>query len=300
MQNQRSSAIRSAYVVICAFMLLLSGVAYARPLQGRFANGPGFSGEYTISDGRDEDGLPVHVVKIIVRAIGEKVPLQYEYAADDFPLVEVNPAGYILILVHSGGMEGQVDYNYVAPHAKQLVSIGIVRMQLHLGKVESIEVQPNKSLADAQVDDLIKDGLRFNSPDFFDSRNAYRAAAFLLLGRRDFLRVDDKANLKSLLNNKEISDDPVLLAKLEGLAKGDDDLGGVPSALTYRVIGVDRAYFLNSPSSMDVMKSYLIKGDRVSLVRRSADRRYWLVDYVSKVGRKTEKWLSCEAIDYCD
>jgi len=51
---------------------------------------------------------------------------------------------------------------------------------------------------------------------------------------------------------------------------------------------------------MDVMKSYLIKGDRVSLVRRSADRRYWLVDYVSKVGRKTEKWLSCEAIDYCD
>ena len=283
---------------LVVLLLFAVGRADAEPLRGTFANGSPFSGEYVVTTRRDEDGVLVHLVEIELNTMVDGGPLRYEHAEDDFPLIEVDPSGYILILVRSGGMEGRIGYSYVTVCEHSLVSIGVVQMQLHLGKVASIDVQPNQNLTDVQVNKLIRDGLKFNLSTLGNSRNAYRTAALLLLGRGNFLHGDELLNLTPLQNDKEISSDPVLLAKIEEIRRLNG--AGMPLASNYRIIGVDRAYFLDSLSSFDAEKSYLIRGDRVSLVKRSNDRRYWLVDYMSKTGRKTEKWLSCEAIDYCN
>ncbi len=300
MLRRKYSIVRAVSLMSIALALFLSDAAEAAPLQGRLANGTNFSGQYVVIDGRDDDGLLTHIVRIEGSVANESKQLKYEYAADDFPSVALSSLGYILVLVHSGGMEGRISYNYVTVLGHELVSIGVVQMQLHLGKVESIDVQSNQNLNDVQINKLVRDGFKFNLSMLGDSRNAYQAAALLLLARGKFIQGNETLNLIPLVSDKEISSDAFLLAKIEGIMRINGMAGEVPSGSNYRIVGVDRAYFFSSPSSLDVEKSYLIKGDRVSLVKRSNDRRYWLVDYISKTGRKTEKWLSCEAIDYCN
>jgi hypothetical protein len=243
--------------------------------------------------------MRVNPVNVRLAVDKEKSLLLYTYVAEDLPTIRANDMGFLSIITNSGGMEGSVTYNYVIPNHGALISIGIVQTTLHLGKIENIDVQPNKNLAKNEINDLVRKIVKFNPLALSEPSNAYSAAMLLFLGQGDFLTPEDDFTLSPLYRNNEISDDPVLLRTLKRVIGPDAQDGGNAPISIKKVVISDRAYFLNSSTSTDIGRSYLIKGDAVSLVKKSDNGRYWLADYVSSHGLRTEKWLRCEDIGYC-
>jgi hypothetical protein len=221
----------------------------------------------------------------------------YTYIVDDFPKIEASDIGLILIVVKSGGMEGTVTYNYIVPYKESLASLGVIQTSLHLGKVESISIQINKIMGNEMTNQWITNAIQFNPSSLENHQNAYENSSLLLLNSGKFSPTINNENLHLLINSKEISDDLVFQKALkEFISK--ETIPASPSTEKYVIS--DKAPFFNSPKPSDKSRSYLIKGDKVSLLRKSDEGLYWLVDYVSSAGHKTEKWLRCEDIGYCN
>jgi hypothetical protein len=299
MRRNRQFDFTVKFISLVALIFATFNSARAETVQGKFFNGVTYIGEHSFTESRNADGMRVNTVTIKLKIENEENPLRYTYVADDLPTVKANDMGFLSIIVNSGGMEGSVTYNYVVPDHGALISIGTVQTTLHLGKIESIDVQPNKNIPEDMVDFLAKQIVTSNPSALSDPSNSYSAATLLLLGRGKYLALADKSNLSALIGSKEISDDPVLLRAIKSVIGDDARADGSIQAPTKKLIVSNKAYFFKSPRSSDIEKSYLIKGDVVTLLTKSADGRYWLADYVSAHGGKMEKWLRCEDIDYC-
>ncbi|WP_321913783.1 hypothetical protein [Paraburkholderia sp. J11-2] len=280
-------------------IFIASNATWAEPMSGIFFTGQKYSGEYSISESSNSDGMRVSAVTVRLAINGENNLLWYTYVSDDLPTVNASDMGFLSIITNSGGMEGSVTYNYVIPINGILFSIGTVRTTLHLGKIENIDVQPNKDLTRNKINHLIKQIVKFNPPALSESLNSYSAVTLLFLGQGKFLTSEEDFILSSLCKNKEIIDDSVLLQKLKKVIDPGDNDAETSVISNEKTVINDRAYFFNAPIASTIDRTYLIKGDAVSLVKKSADGRYWLADYVSSHGRRTEKWLRCEDIGYC-
>jgi hypothetical protein len=196
-------------------MFVASNAARAESLHGKFPNGQAYSGEYSIAESSNADGMRVNPVTVKLKVDGEKDILLHTYVADDLPSVKASDMGFLSIVVNSGGMEGSVTYNYVILNQGALVSIGIVQTTLHLGKIESIDVQRDKNLTKDEINEFVKQIVRFNPPALSEPLNAYPAATLLLLGQGRFLTPEDDFRLSALYGNNEISADPVLLRAIK-------------------------------------------------------------------------------------
>lgn len=104
-------------------------------------------------------------------------------------------------------------YNYLLPFKGALVSIGTVQTSLHLGKVASIHVEKNTRMSSEDLSRMISGVVDFGRNAFSSARDPYASAAFLFLGVkcRDG---KDYSFLKPLLEEKEMTDDPVFHRKL--------------------------------------------------------------------------------------
>ncbi|CAB3976059.1 hypothetical protein BCO9919_07415 [Burkholderia cenocepacia] len=300
MQRNREFDFMGKIIFSIIFWLFFAqNIASAESIQGRFFNGQAYSGEYSVAEGANSDGMRINLVNVKLMVGAEQSPLIYSYIADAPPSIKASEAGFLSIIVNSGGMEGSVAYNYVIPDHGKLISIGTTQTTLHLGKIENIDVQPNKMLSASKINELILGILRFNPPALIESPNAYPIAALVLLGRGKFLAPSDRSELSKLYTNKEISDEAILLHALKGVIGTAAQNYDANQISTRKIVVSDRAYFFNYPMPSSAAKSYLIKGDSVSLVKKSDDSRYWLVDYISPSGKKIEKWLRCEDVNYC-
>lgn len=273
--------------------------AHAESVHGVFASGQSYSGEYSISENVNPDGVKIFPLTIKLKIDSEENSLLYTYATDDIPSVEASGMGYLSIIVNSGGMEGSVTYNYVIIDHGILISIGIVRTTLHRGKVDSIDVQPNGDLQNDERNKYVRQILRFNPSRLREPSNAYSAATLLLLGKGKFMTQEDGVRVSVLCGSKEVSDDPILLEAIQKVIKSGKQEARNLGTSNEKIVVNEKAYFYNSPNFTDIAKSYVVIGDVVYLVKRSNNGRYWLTDYVSARGLKTEKWLRCEDIGYC-
>ncbi|WP_322014991.1 hypothetical protein [Paraburkholderia sp. J12] len=298
-KKQKFDLVMKFLLALAIGVFVVSNAARAESVNGKFFTGQEYSGEYSISESSNSDGMRVNPVTIRLTINGEKNPLLYTYVADDLPTIRANDMGFLSIITNSGGMEGSVTYDYVIIINGILVSIGTVQTTLHLGKIENIDAQPNKNLTRTKINYLIRQIVKFNPPALSESLNPYSAATLLLLGQGKFLTPEDDLILSVVYRNKEIIDDPVLLQALKKVIDPGDKDAETSAISSKKTVISNRAHFFSAPISSAVDTAYLIKGDAVSLVKKSADGRYWLADYVSSHGRRTEKWLRCEDIDYC-
>lgn len=69
--------------------------------------------------------------------------------------------------------------------------------------------------ARGEVNEFVKQIVRFNPLALSEPLNAYSAATLLLLGEGRFLTPEDDFRLSALFGNKEISSDPVLLRAIK-------------------------------------------------------------------------------------
>ncbi|SAL10267.1 hypothetical protein AWB71_00155 [Caballeronia peredens] len=65
-----------------------------------------------------------------------------------------------------------------------------------------------------------------------------------------------------------------------------------------RQVVVDKAYLYPAPAETTA-KSYLVKGDFVKLISISDDLKFWRILYSVKNGSQIERWINCEAINFC-
>ncbi|MBC8738395.1 hypothetical protein F6X40_16595 [Paraburkholderia sp. UCT31] len=256
--RQFDFAIRS--LLLIALIFVASTVARAESVHGRFFNGQTYIGEYLIAESSDADGMRVSPVAIKLKVEKEKNLLQYTYVANDLPSVKASGMGFLSIVVNSGGMEGSVTYNYVIPGHGVLTSIGTVQTHLHLGKIESIDARSNKNFSIDEVNFFVRQIGAFNPSALSEPSNAYSAAMLLLLGQGKFLTPEDELRLSALCGNKEISDDPVLLQAMKRVIGCDAQAYGSIQAPNERAVVSNRVFFFNSPKSLSIEKSYLIKG----------------------------------------
>lgn len=282
-----------------AILMFVTSNAGAESLHGKFANGQAYSGEYSVTESTNSDGMRVNPVTVKLKVDGVNDLMLYTYVADDVPSIKSSDLGFLSIVVNSGGMEGSVTYNYVVPCHGNLLSIGIVQTTLHLGKIEHIDVQPNEKLSNSDIIEYIRKIIRFNPSALPTPSDAYSAATLLMLGQGNFLTPEDKSIRSDLYLNKEISNDPVLLQAIKRVISHGTRANGDTLAPNEKSVVSSRAYFFNAPRSSSIERSYLIRGDVISLVKRSGDGKYWLSDYISPHGLKTEKWLRCEDLSYC-
>ncbi|MEK2601957.1 hypothetical protein [Burkholderia arboris] len=300
MQRNRKFDFAMRIIFSVAIWLILSqDVANAKAIRGKFFNGQMYSGEYSVTEGVNSDGVRTNPITVKMTVGTEKNQLLYSYVADDPPSVKASDSGFLLIVVNSGGMEGSVTYNYVIPFRGKLVSIGTVQTTLHLGKIENIDAQPNKKLSKDEINSIIRSIVKFNPPTLIAPLNAYPTSTLILLGQDNYLMSPNYSELSKLYANKEISDDPVLLRAIKKVIGDGVQNDKTDNTQNKKIVIADRAYFYNKPNSPTPEKSYLIKGDAVSLIKRSDNGQYWLVDYISASGEKTEKWLHCIDIGYC-
>ncbi|WP_322106532.1 hypothetical protein [Paraburkholderia sp. J41] len=298
-KNQLFDLARALLLLLTFATLVASNSARAESVNGRFFTGQVYSGEFSFSESSNADGMRVNPVSVRLTIDGQKNLLFYTYVADDLPTIRASDMGFLSIITNSGGMEGSVTYNYVIPNRDSLVSVGTVQTTLHLGKIEKIDVQPNKDLEKDEINGFIERIARFNVSALSEPVNAYPAAMLLLLGQGKYLTPKDDVNLSILYKNKEIVDDPILLRTLKRVICSDTQIAENTPISSIKTVIINKAYLFNSPTSSGIDRSYLIKGDGVSLVKKSDSGRYWLVDYVSSHGLRIEKWLRCEDIGYC-
>jgi len=207
------------FLSTCTFFL--SKHANAEPLRGNFANGQQYRGGYAVSDVTNSDGMKAHLVTLKLQLDNIEVA-PYTYIADDFPNIKASSLGLLLISVKSGGMEGSVTFNYVAPYKNSLTSIGIVQMTLHLGKIESISVQRNKNMTTGIINRWVVDATQLDQSALENHPNIYEHAGLLLLGTGNFASAISNAKLDLSINSKDISDEPVLQKALKETISGRD------------------------------------------------------------------------------
>lgn len=65
-----------------------------------------------------------------------------------------------------------------------------------------------------------------------------------------------------------------------------------------KVVSSEKTYLYNSPSSLDVTRSYLIRGDIIKVLS-SSNNFFIKVGYQQKSGKLIEKWVRCEDIESC-
>ncbi|MCC8403890.1 hypothetical protein LJ655_18685 [Paraburkholderia sp. MMS20-SJTN17] len=211
MQKDRRFDFAAKYLLLIVSVFTISTAAMAESVQGKFYNKKRYIGKYLVDESSNADGVLVNPVIIKLKIEKEEGLLQYAYVADAPPSIKASDMGFLSIVVNSGGMEGAVTYNYVIPNHGVLTSIGTVKTNLHLGKIESIDVLSNKNLSVDEVNFFVRQIVEFNPSALSAPLNAYSAATLLLLGRGKFLTPEDDLRLSALCGNKEISDDPVLL-----------------------------------------------------------------------------------------
>lgn len=207
-------AIKILFNSLC--LLIGAGLAFSasgESLRGRFATGQAYSAEYSLSSGKNADGMRTEHVTITASLDGNRVPLRYEYDADDYPPVRKSPLGLLTIVTNSGGMEGAVTYNYVLPFNGALISVGTVQTPLHLGKAQSIDVRKNEDLSSEDVSRIVSRVVDFGGRALVSARDPYISAAFLFFGLR-CRGGKDYSFLHTLLVEKEIADDPIFYRRL--------------------------------------------------------------------------------------
>ena len=298
-KNRQFNSLVKFLLAVITFIFILSTVAQAKSLKGILLDGQAYSGKYSFVEINNIEEGPGQFLTVELKIDGKKDRLQYTYLADDYPFVELSNMGFLSIIVNCRGMEGHITYNYILPIRGALVSIGSVQMDLHLGRVMGIDIQPNKNLTQDEINKYASEILKFDYQETINSSNAFSSAGLLLLGQGKFLTSIDKHKLTALYRGNDISDDPVLLHAIKKIIGFDSLAPKNNLAFTEKTIVSNKAYFSDFPTSPSKRTPYLVKGDVVSLITQSADNEYWLVSYVSPRGRKTENWLRCEDIDYC-
>ena len=95
-----------------------------------------------------------------------------------------------------------------------LVSAGEVETLLHLGSVEDILIQKNEEISESAIREFMSSVANERSEEFSNPDHAYPNAMLIILGKSytEDLRFDAA---HSLLDNKEIKEDPVLLTRLK-------------------------------------------------------------------------------------
>ena len=66
-----------------------------------------------------------------------------------------------------------------------------------------------------------------------------------------------------------------------------------------RQVVTTKAYLYDSPSTSPAVKTYVVKGDYVKLLVISEDLKFWKVQYVRSDRVVIERWIDCNAIDFC-
>ncbi|SAK73746.1 hypothetical protein AWB75_04056 [Caballeronia catudaia] len=223
---KKSKIIRFVFNLLVCYIsasCLLSSLARAEWIRGKFLNGQTYSGEYSITETTNEDGMHASPLSLHLKLERSGSSLSYAYSADDPPSVKANDMGFLSIITNSRGMEGSVVYDYLIPADGGLITIGTVKTLLHRGKIEDIDVRPNNALTLNQVNDFVRRIIKFNSVAWVKSSNAYTGATLLLLGSGKFLSAEDSRLLSPLLENKEIVDEPVLRKALGRVGVGATD-----------------------------------------------------------------------------
>ncbi|MGN6649541.1 hypothetical protein [Trinickia sp.] len=289
--------------ILCKILLVIvAGFALsanAESLRGRFATNRAYTAEYSVIEAKDSDGMRIERVAITVYIEGNHAPLTYTYDADDYPSVQANPLGFLSIIVNSGGMEGHVTYNYLLPFKGLLESVGTVQTSLHLGKVESIDVEKNVNISSNDINEMVLGVVDFNSSAFRNARNPYVGSAFLLFGE-EYQNSQGYSDLMQMLGEKEIVDDPVFYNKLRSSVFPGGDRGGSSSAGQWDAVVIsDRANLFDTPSQGPLSRAYLIKGDRVSVVSKSVDGKLLYIIYKTGKGGRVTKWVRCNDVSPC-
>ncbi|MBS63982.1 hypothetical protein [Salinisphaera sp.] len=188
-------------------------IAYGATFEGIFSSGEKYRANYSIETKTrpNEPATKLLTVKVDLESGQE---LSYSYEASDFPAVHANPLGFISIVVNQGGMEGSRTYNYLFLSGSKLVSAGEVETLLHLGSVEDILIQKNEEISESAIREFMSSVANERSEEFSNPDHAYPNAMLIILGKSytEDLRFDAA---HSLLDNKEIKEDPVLLTRLK-------------------------------------------------------------------------------------
>ncbi|WP_186110276.1 hypothetical protein [Burkholderia gladioli] len=66
-----------------------------------------------------------------------------------------------------------------------------------------------------------------------------------------------------------------------------------------RQVTASRAYLYAEPTKKDKLKSYIIKGDAVELLKISDDLKFWMIRYTAKDGKSIERWIECGTVNAC-
>lgn len=291
---------RIIFLLVALLGTCVAASVSAATVQGTFATGQAYAAQYSIADAKNADGMNIERLTIAVKLNGSADVSTYTYDADAPPVVRASTLGFLLIAVNSGGMEGSTAYNYLIPVNGKVSSIGVVNINFHLGKTESIEVVRDNEVEAKAIDSAIAKIISFRPAEFSRNENPYPGSALLFLGHVDYRSIDGYGSLVRLLSNQEISGDPKYVEKLKTtLGTGNVDAQEGHSSEKTKTIINNKAYLLSDPGAYGVERGYLIKGDKVTLIERSSDGRYWKVRYMSPKRGQIERWIRCEDVDYC-
>ena len=274
--------------------------ALAAVVQGQFATGQYYTANYSISDVKNSDGMAVERLSIKIKLDGSGSVMAYTYDVDAPPVVKASTLGFLLIAVNSGGMEGVATYNYLFPVEGEIRSIGVVNRQLHLGKTESVDVERNDALDPEIVDAVVAKIIGYEPKEFVARENVYPGSTLLFVANLDYRKIGSRKSLSNLLNDKEIRGDPIFYKKLASVL----DFGAAESlhqdkGHQVKNVVTDKARLFSAPNASAATRGYLIKGDQVSVVKRSDDGRYCEVIYASPKRGKIDRWVKCEDINSC-
>lgn len=128
------------------------------------------------------------------------------------------------------------------------------------------------------------DNLLVCDPPNDSNKNAYTAMLALLQRDGDTKNTEKlKAALKSV-----------------GILSTGDTFASTQSMINMdvKVVSSEKTYLYNSPSSLDVTRAYLVRGDIIKVLS-SSNNFFIKVGYQQKGGKLIEKWVRCEDIESC-
>ena len=128
------------------------------------------------------------------------------------------------------------------------------------------------------------DNLLVCDPPNDSNKNAYTAMLALLQRDGDTKNTEKlKAALKSV-----------------GILSTGDTSASTQSMINMgvKVVSAEKTYLYNSPSTSDVTRAYLIRGDIIKVLS-SSNNFFIKVGYQQKGGKLIEKWVRCEDIESC-
>ena len=66
-----------------------------------------------------------------------------------------------------------------------------------------------------------------------------------------------------------------------------------------RKVVARKAFLYDSPSKSQVSRAYVVKGDSVRVVKISDNLKFCKIEFLTKNGRRLNKWIECSEIDFC-